>query len=224
MAYAGLPIKAVGDTITKPNWDTIKANFEATGVAIVTAKGDVPVATGAQVLARLEVGADDSRLEADSGEATGLVWQIVPSCRVYNDAAIDPATSTWVSLTFNAEVWDTNTMHSTVTNPGRLTVPTDGDGIYSIFGNALFDTSAVGGDTRYYGIRVLLGGATVIAQHGPADHGMDTHDMALFINAQYSLAATNYVELQVFTTWDLDILASGNISPEFGATWLRRAP
>ena len=224
MAYAGLPIKAVGDTITKPNWDTIKANFEATGVAIVTAKGDIPVATGAQVLARLGVGADDSRMETDSGEATGLIWQIVPSCRVYNNAAIDPATSAWVTLTFNAERWDTNGMHSTITNPGRLTVPAGGDGIYTIFGNALFDTSAVGGNTRYYGIRVRLGGATVIAQHGPAEYTMNTHDMALAINAQYSLAATNYVELQVFTTWDLDILVSGNISPEFGATLLRRAP
>ena len=224
MAYAGLPVKAVGDTITKPNWDTIKANFEACGVAIVTTKGDIVAATGAQVLARLGVGAEGSTLVPDAGEATGLAWQTQPTCRAYNDADLDPAVSAWWTVTLNSERWDTDGMHSTLANTDRLTVPAGGAGLYGLDGCALFDTSAVGGDTRYYGIRVLLNGATVIKQYGPAEHTMNTHDMALVISEQYSLAVADYVSMQVFTTWDLDILSAGNYSPEFSATWLRRAP
>jgi len=115
-------------------------------------------------------------------------------------------------------------MHDLVTNPSRLTIPTAGAGIYAIDGGALFDTSGVGGGTAYYGIRIILGGATVIQQIGPVEITQDTHDLGLAISAQYSLIATNYVELQVYTTVDINILSTGNFSPEFGATWLRGAP
>jgi|GEM_PF-2577254 len=221
MAYANLPVKAVGDTITKPNWDTIKANFEATGVAIVTNKGDIAAATGSQALARLAVGAEGTMLIPAPGEATGLEWHTQPTCRAYNNADLDPVVSVWWTVPLNSERWDSDGMHSTAALTSRLTVPAGGAGIYSIIGNVLFDTSAVGGDTRYYGIRVLLNGATIIAQFGPAEFTMNTHDMALVISAQYLLQVADYIEMQVFTTWDLDILSVGNYSPEFGATWLR---
>ncbi len=224
MAYAGMAAKAVGDTFDKTDYDIFKANHEAAGVAVVTTKGDIPAATGAQAIARLGVGAAGTRLVPDAGEPTGLRWQIQPTCRVRNNAPIDPAVGAWVTLTFNTELWDTNGMHSTLANTSRLTVPANGDGIYAIAGNALFDTSAVGGDTRYYGIRVRIGGATTLTQFGPAEFTMNTYDMALHISAQYSLVATNYVELQIFTTWDLDILSAGTYSPAFGATFLRVAP
>jgi len=224
MAFASLPAKIASDTLTLTNYNTIRDNFELTAPGLVTTKGDLAVATAANATARLAVGANGTLLGAASGEATGLKWQIVPSCRAYNDAAIDPAVGSWVTVTLNSERWDTNAMHSTVTNTGRLTIPTNGYAIYAMDGGVQFDTSGIGGNTHYFGIRVLLGGATVLRQHGPAEYTMNTHDMGLAISTQYSLVATNYVELQIFTSVDINILCAGNFSPEFGATWLRGAP
>ena len=224
MTFASMPAKIASDTLTLGNYNTLRDNFELTAPGLVTTKGDIVAATAANATSRLEVGASGSVLVPATGEATGLKWHIAPTCRAYNDAAIDPATSSWVTLTFNQERWDSDAMHSTSVNAGRLTIPSSGDGIYMIDGGALFDTSGVGGGTAYYGIRVILGGATVIKQIGPVEITQDTHDMGMAISALYNLAATNYVELQVFTTADINILSTANVSPEFGATWLRKAP
>jgi len=224
MGYSAMVVKGVGDTFNKTDYDIFKANHEAAGVAVVTTKGDIPAATGAQAIARLGVGVAGTRLVPDAGQATGLRWQIQPTCRVYNDAALDPAVGAWWTVTLNSERWDTNDMHSIVSNTSRLTIPTGGGGIYAIDGCAQFDTSEAGGNAHYFGIRVLLGGATVIAQYGPAEHTMLTHDMGLAISAQWSFAVAGYIELQVFTSVDINILSAGSFSPEFGATWLRVAP
>jgi len=220
MAYNPLPAKNVGDTITQPNWTTIKDDFDATGVAIVTTKGDVPAATGNQALARLGVGAAGTTLVPDAGEATGLAWQIQPACRVYNDADSTPASGVWVTLTFNSERWDTDGMHSVASNTDRLTVPAGGAGLYHITGHVTFGTNVWNDNTQ--ALRILLNGGTILAWHNGAGGGYV--DTSLEISTVYSLAATDYVRLQIWTQRDLDIIYAANYSPEFAATWLRGAP
>jgi len=221
MAYAPMPVKAAADTITLANYNTAKADFEATGVAIVTTKGDIPAATGNQALARLAIGAAGSKLVPDAGEATGLAWQIQPAVRVYNDADSTPGTLAWVTVTFNTERWDTDAMHSTLANTDRLTVPAGGDGIYHIFANVRFGTNVWNDDE--IGLQLLLNGGTVIQQHLEGQ-GWANADMGLGIATDYSLVATDYVVLQVWTKRAIDIIHVGNYSPEFGATWQRVAP
>ena len=70
------------------------------------------------------------------------------------------------------------------------------------------------------GIRILLNGATVIAQYYAGDDNDVDTDRS--ITTLYSLSATDYVELQVYTTGNVNVLASGNYSPEFWAIWQRR--
>lgn len=55
-----------------------KLAFEADVVtkATLTTKGDIFVATAASTPARLGVGANDSVLTADSGEASGVKWAV----------------------------------------------------------------------------------------------------------------------------------------------------
>lgn len=224
MAWSDIGDIASGAVVTEGYLDQMRANQLETAPGLAVAKGDLFVATAANAMARLAIGANGSTLVPDSGEATGLAWQIVPSCRVYNNAAIDPATSTWVALTFNAERWDSNGMHSVAADTSRITIPAGGGGIYGIGGGAQLDTSGVGGGTAYYGLRILLNSATVICQWGPMELTMNTHDLGLAISTKYNLAATNVVELQIYTTVDVNVLSTNGFSPEFGATWLRRAP
>ena len=62
MAFASLPAKGASDTLTLTNYNTIRDNFEETAPGLATAKGDLVVATAANAVARLAVGANDSIL------------------------------------------------------------------------------------------------------------------------------------------------------------------
>lgn len=221
MAYADIGDIASGAVISEAYLDQIRANFQAGVPDIFTTKGDIAVATAADTAARLAVGADDATLVPDASTATGLAWQIQPAARVYNDAAIDPAPGHWVTLTFNRERFDTDAMHSTSTNTGRLTVPPGGDGLYLIGGNIELNSSGGTGSSDK-GLRILLNGTTVIAQvwNAMLSTGPDT---SLAVSTLYALSATDFVELRVYTEGDVDVNASGNYSPEFWAIWQRRA-
>jgi len=218
MAYAALPAKIATDTLDLADYNKIKGNFEASAIDIVTAKGQLPVATGANALTPLTVGANDTTLVADSAAGAGVAWQIQPACRAYNNAAIDPATSSWVTLTFNSERFDTDTCHDTGSNTSRLTVPANGDGLYLIGGTvqlgAFNDTGGL------LGVRIILNGATVIA--GDTDVRGGNQVYAFSISTLYSLSATDYVELQVYTTDDVNVELQANYSPEFWFQWVRR--
>ena len=217
MAYADIGDIASNAVISETYLDGIRANFLAGVPDIFTAEGDIAIATAADTAARLAVGAADSVLVAGTARPE---WQTMPAARVYNDAAIDPATSSWVTLTFNTERFDTDAMHSTTTNTSRLTIPTGGDGIYLIGGNVDFDSGG-GTGAKDLGLRILLGGATIIAQRLGYEN-VASVDVSMNIETVYALAATNYVELQVYTSVDVNVLASGNYSPEFYAIWQRR--
>lgn len=216
MAYSALPAKNATDTLTLGNYNAIKGNFEAGVPDIFTTKGDMAAATAADTAARVAVGADGARLTADSTQTAGVVWKITPACRVYNDADIDPATGAWVALTFNTEWFDHGGMHSTVTNPSRLTVPAGGAGVYHVGGAAIFDCSATAAGEPHFGLQIKVNGVDVYAEHRFSlpvrgfDHG-------LTIACDVLLAATDYIELLVYTSSDYNVLASGAYSPAFWA-------
>lgn len=218
MAYSPLPTKSASDTITLTNWDNIRDDFIAGVPDIYTTKGDLGPATGADVAARLGVGADDSILVADSASNVGMSWQLIPAARVFNASAIDPATSTWVSLTFDSERYDTDAVHTPTGSTQRLTVPTNGAGLYLVGGNVEF--AALDANTGTYGTRILLNGTTVIAEDFMEHAGNNVVNQN--VHTVYSLAATDYVELQAFTSKDLNVNATANFSPEFWIQWLRR--
>jgi len=224
MAYSALPAKIASDTLTLGNYNAIKGNFEAGVPDIFTTKGDLASATAANAATRTGVGADASTLVADSGAAGGIAWQIQPACRVYNDANIDPATSTWVTLTFNQELYDTNSMHSTVSNTGRITAPTSGGGYYIIGANVEFDTTEAGAGQHWIGLRLRVNASAVIAQEMRSnDAGGVEYDGCITICTLYHLAVADYVEVQCWTTVDVNVLTSTAYSPHFWAMWQRRS-
>lgn len=220
MAYADLGAISPGDLGQSVWANQVRANFQAGVPDIFSAKGDLAGATGPNAAARLAIGADDAILVPDSGESTGLAWQIQPAVRVYNSGNIDPATSSWVVLTFDSERFDTDAMHSVVSNTGRLTVPANGDGLYLIGG--CIEVEPTGGSGTHCGLRIQLNGATVIAQFLD-EITIAGRSFAWSLTTLYALSATDYVTLEVFTDRDLDVEQVSNYSPEFWAIWQRRA-
>ena len=224
MAYSDPASKSDGDTLDLADWNTLRNNWLASATKAVNAKGDLLGGTGADALARLAVGANDSTLVAASGESTGLAWQIQPACRVYRGSNLDPATSSWVEMNFGEERFDTDSMHDTASNSDRIVVPANGGGIYLIGANVTFDTDGLGAGEHRAGLRIRLNGTTVIAKSElvlTRETG-DNPNQSLHITTLYSLSATDYVTAQVYTEADVDVLATGNHTPEFWAVWQRR--
>jgi len=132
--------------------------------------------------------------------------------RVYNSGAIAIANNTWTTLTFDSERYDTDTIHSTVTNTSRLTATTAGT--YLIVLNVSIQDHVSGG-TR--AAQIMLGGATVLAVDMHAPSTSAGHPTSICVSTIYALSATNYVEAQVYQNSGgaLNALASANYSPEF---------
>jgi len=170
--------------------------------AIVDAKGDLIAATAADTPARLGVGTNGQVLTADSTAATGLAWATPSSGSTFSGALVyksgtesTTAGDTWQTVTFNSEVHDTNSYHSTSTNTSRLTIPTTG--YYQIFAEAVFYTAS---STGYRSMRFrrnngafspdILAGD--LLQTGSTRTG-------LTMLATWNLTAGDYIELQLFS-------------------------
>ena len=134
-----------------------------------------------------------------------------PCCRVYNSANISIPDSTNTALTFNSERYDTDTMHSTAVNTGRITFTTAGK--YHVATSLTFAANSSGVRLAF----IRLNGATTIARHS---HPGDTGDLSF--GTDYSFAAADYVEVLVYQTSSgaLNVSAAGNYSPEFSARWI----
>jgi hypothetical protein len=113
-----------------------------------------------------------------------------PRAIVTHNATQSIATATTTVLTFNTESSDVTGMHSTVTNPSRLTVQTGEDGFYLITGWVDFAANATGQRT----IAILLNGAFLVRHTVDAAASGDTY---LTIAFHYALTAAQYLELAV---------------------------
>lgn len=129
--------------------------------------------------------------------------------RVFNSAAITLTTATITYLTFDSERFDTDAIHSTSSNTGRITCNTPGK--YLIWANVSYAFNATG--RRFLGLR--LNGTTLIGQ---IVHAPSTGSTELSISTVYDLAAADYIEVKTYqdSGGNLDIQAVGNYSPEFG--------
>lgn len=77
------------------------------------------------------------------------------------NASTTLSNDTWTTITFGNEDWDTNGLHSTVTNTGRLTIPSGFDGIWLFTMMLDFDTNTSGSR----GVRLVTNGSTL--NYGP---------------------------------------------------------
>jgi hypothetical protein len=129
--------------------NAVKTTYDLANAAIpkstVTTAGDV-IYRNATVPVRLGIGTAGQVLQVNSG-ATAPEWATPSSgtpsfvgAIAYNNSA-QTYTSTATVVTFPSEEIDTNTFHSTVTNTGRMTIPSGKDGKYLMMFTSQLDST-----------------------------------------------------------------------------------
>ena len=136
-----------------------------------------------------------------------------PRCAVYNSASQSLTSGTRTTLTFNSEHFDTDTMHSTATNPSRITFTTGG--CYLITAQVAIDANATG-------LREL-----VLRYNGASDLHSVKHAASasegtiLNLSVTREFGAGTYVELMARQTSGVALNAAVlEGSPFFSAVWV----
>lgn len=107
------------------------------------------------------------------------------SCSLYKSSTQSISGSTLTSVTFNAEEWDTATMHDTGSNTSRIVVPTTGK--YHLEAQVNFGTT----EDKY--IAFAKNGSVIM--YGSRNTGTN-HNISRIVDA----TAGDYFEVQAYTT------------------------
>lgn len=116
-----------------------------------------------------------------------------PRCILTHNTTQSIANNTNTAVTFNTESSDPLGLHSTGTNPTRVTIPTGETGYYLLTGWLDFAANATG----QRGIQLYLNAGLLLQQRLDAAAAGDTYLTIAFV---YALAAGDYVELGAFQT------------------------
>lgn len=179
-------------TTTAATPNSVKSAYDLANAAIpkslADAAGDIFYATANDTVTRLGIGTAGQVLTVNSG-ATAPEWKAAAgasdiSVRCKAGTTATSFTTTYTSIAFDAEDFDTDSMHSTSTNNTRITINTAG--------KYIIGSSIVTGGNISMGIRLLLNGTTNIAEHRSGNGGEDSRD----ISTLYDFAVNDYIEVQ----------------------------
>lgn len=140
-------------------------------------------------------------------------WAAIPEsygegCRVYNNANISVPNTTWTIVTLNSERYDTDNIHSTVSDTTKLTCNTAGKYAVTAHADWASDTDGM------RNIAIALNRAVFIAMQNnlPDPGGFCAHSIATV----WDLDVSDYIELWVYHSAGnaLNLNYTGGYSPE----------
>jgi hypothetical protein len=143
-----------------------------------------------------------------------------PACVLSNSANISVASGAITPVTFNTEQVDTDSMHSTVSNTGRITFNTAG--LYTLTGNVQFASNATGFRGLFF---YKNGDYTVAGRIASEFRGANNGDVTeISLSRVFKFAVADYVELIAYQTSGvaLNVLVAGAFSPTASAVWIGR--
>lgn len=116
-----------------------------------------------------------------------------PRCRVYLDSAVQVINdATITAINFNSESFDVGAMHDNSVSNNRITIPSGGDGVYSISGCVNFEASVTGKREIY----IYKNNSVIATAKQNANSATET--TILNIDILDTAAAADYYELRVY--------------------------
>lgn len=185
---------ASGDPVTagKHNdaWDDLEAYLNASLGDMAAGQIIVGDASGSPTPVTMS---GDATIDEDGEVTVDIPGAVSALVSVSNSAVQSVNSGSPTALTFNTEEYDTDTMHSTVTNTSRLTATTAG--VYDIAGSTEFAYNTTG----WRQIQIRKNGSVNLArdQRAAFTDSSNVPDMGMAISTQAKLAAGDYVELVV---------------------------
>jgi hypothetical protein len=187
-------------------------------ISTATTNGDLLYGTGSGALQRLGIGSTSQVLTVAGGVPS---WATPASttptdvgCSIYKSGNVTIADSTETLMTFNSEAWDTDGFHSTVTNTGRITIPTGKGGKYLVVIRQYIQSNSSGQRLT----RLQKNGSVDWTFTNPPVSGGVT---VLTVSLIMSLVATDYISYNVLQTsgGSLDYIG-GTEGSNFQVTYL----
>jgi|SRR5690349_7007690 len=139
----------------------------------------------------------------DVVDSINLLYNGRPSCRVYHNTTQSMTSGADNVVVFNSERWDTDGMHSTVTNTGRITFTTAG--LYVFGFNLEWATAPSTAE-----VEVWLNATPTKIQW----YQMTNSQKRAQIHGVYSFSAADYITFIVNPSGTQTIASSANYSPE----------
>jgi len=131
----------------------------------------------------------DPNISGQGGNGGGYTEGV----RVYNSLGFTIPKNTRTALTFDSEIYDTDGIHSIVSNTGRLTIQTAGK---YLFGGCIGWNNISGGIRQ---VEIRINGTNVIAVSGQISVTADY--VSQLVNTIWDCAIGDYAELTVFHTY-----------------------
>jgi hypothetical protein len=160
------------------------------------AAGDLVYGTGADTFSKLAIGTAGQVLQVNSG-ATAPEWGSVSAASftgakaTSSDATQSIANNTNTTVNWNAEEYDTSSIHNTVTNNSRLTIPAGLGGYWSVTSKITF----AGNNTGARQLRLNKNGALVANFLVPIT---GSGEQSIILTNTLNLAAADYLEIVVY--------------------------
>lgn len=218
-AVTSFSAKNAGDTIQPSHINTLQDEVNAiedgyiNGTApLNSSKSTIAalVVTGGSTLATLNV----SGVSTFTGTVTfssQFTAPLMPRCHAYASSTQTISSASTAALVLNTEEYDVGGLHSTASNPSRMTIPTGSSGVYHIYGQThALSLASAGNPLRLY---LRKNDSNVLAVQ---DEAVSTA-IGVTLTVQYTcfLDATDYVDLAAAgssAAW----IAGSTVSVPFG--------
>ena len=218
--------KNTGDTIQASHVNALQDEVVAIGAAlrgtlqhaVTVGTGGLTVSTGNTVLGQNLSVAGASTLAGSVVLSSLVTAPAQPRCFVYSTAAVSLAQDVFTALSFEQEQFDVGGLHSTASNPSRITIPAGSSGLYLCGATVHWST---GGAPNAMSVRIIKNSTTEVSA-GPSTPRSSVTARSVSFSAPMVLDGTDFLEVEVFSAGSTGSISAASVRRSAADFWAVR--